>query len=474
MNLITTDNIGDDRAEKTVVLHVLADPKAIYEIPRLLPEHFQHANLRYVYSACKTVVDNGATVEPLTVINQMEADGTLKIVGGSEGLKQLYGQRGWGGLKQAEAAVLRKWQRRQMLDISHKMRTEAPDPTTDVDGVLSEVATRIDQVANYVSESKELSLEQQVNGWSEYVKSRFETQGLNAMPFTNIEALDNNADLSGGNLGIVSGLPGTGKSAFFNTIVNTFIDTKRPIDVWSGENSVRQQLTRLIALRSGIAGTDLKMGKHLPHPELVEKVEQAKQDILNSDVIITAGSMSAPGMISRIKYLHSTKGIDTFLFDRLELIDTKEFNRDDEAGKGELMARLRVLAVDMDITILMACQLRKSAESRPSCRPELQDLKGNSAVGDSATHVFMLTRPEYHGITEDSQGRSTNGRGEIMMVKNTEGEPLNVECKFDGERSLWHEADDEDFDIPSATFPTTKPYGSNVIAGYRDDVEVTF
>lgn len=235
--------------------------------------------------------------------------------------------------------------------------------------------------------------------------------------------------------------------------------------MWSGENSVRQQLTRLIAARSGISGTDLKIGKHLPHPDLVAKVEAAKQEILQSGVILTAGSMTAQGMISRVNYLHNTKGVDTFLFDRLELIDTSDLHRDSETGKGLLMARLRTMAVDLDISIVMACQLRKSAEDRPNHEPELQDLKGNSAVGDSATHVFMLTRPEHHGVLEDKQGRSTKGRGKVMLLKNTEGEPIDVECRFDGALSLWHEAEDDDFDLPAATFPTPQPYGSNTIAG---------
>jgi hypothetical protein len=86
----------------------------------------------------------------------------------------------------------------------------------------------------------------------------------------------------------------------------------------------------------------------------------------------------------------------------------------------------------------------------------------------------MLTRPEYHGIMEDKEGRSTKGRGKVMLLKNTEGELVDVDCKFNGNLALWHEAEDEDFDIPAATFQPQKPYGSNVIAGYSDDVEVTF
>lgn len=464
----------DNRAELTVVLHILADSKAIFEIPRLLPEHFEDIWLKPVFSACKTIEEKGGIIEPLTVTNQMEADGTLSLIGGVSGLKKLYGSRGWGSIKEAESAILVKWQRRQLLNIAGKINEESPKPETEMDDLLAEVATKVDQVANYVSEARIMTTAQQLEEFYQYTQSRREAGEDSAMPFTGIAALDAVADVTGGSMVIVSGSTGSGKSSFYNTIINAHLDMGLPIDSWSGENSVRVQINRIIASRTGIWANDLKHGRYLDSPELVTKFEAARQEVNDGGLIYTAGNMSAPSIISRINYLHTTKGIKTFLFDRLELVDVSEYSRDIEVGRAMLMERLRTLAVSLDIIIVMACQLRKSYESRPMCQPEIVDLKGTSAIGDSATHVFMLTRPEYHGITEDENGRSTAGRGKVMLLKNTEGELVDVDCKFNGNLALWHEAEDEDFDIPPASFSDPKPYGSNVIAGYSDEVDVEF
>lgn len=224
------------------------------------------------------------------------------------------------------------------------------------------------------------------------------------------------------------------------------------------------QINRTLSAQTKIWAADLKHGRFLDSPDLVAKVQDAGKVIDQSGAKFIAGSMSASRLISRVNYLHNTQGVDTFLFDRLELIDVTEYSKDIETGRGMLMERLRTLCVDLDIIIVMAAQLRKSYESRPMCQPEIVDVKGNSAIVDSATHLFMLTRPEYHGIMEDADGNPTKGKGKVMLLKNTEGELVDVSCRFIGELALWAELDNDVDD-----FGPADPYGQ-VSVSYNEEI----
>jgi replicative DNA helicase len=58
--------------------------------------------------------------------------------------------------------------------------------------------------------------------------------------------------------------------------------------------------------------------------------------------------------------------------------------------------------------------------------------------------VLFLYRPEYYGLTEDEEGRSTAGVGEVIIAKHRNGETGIVPLKFVGKYVKFTDLD-EDF-----------------------------
>jgi hypothetical protein len=80
----------------------------------------------------------------------------------------------------------------------------------------------------------------------------------------------------------------------------------------------------------------------------------------------------------------------------------------------------------------------------------------------------MLTRPEYHGITEDENGYSTIGRGKIMLLKHTEGELVDVKCLFTADLTLWES------DSVEQKTEHSSPYGSAILAAPNNNEPIEF
>ncbi|MBR9997797.1 MAG: DnaB-like helicase C-terminal domain-containing protein, partial [Cyclobacteriaceae bacterium] len=65
-------------------------------------------------------------------------------------------------------------------------------------------------------------------------------------------------------------------------------------------------------------------------------------------------------------------------------------------------------------------------------RPLLSDLRESGSIEQDADMVLFLYRPEYYGITEDENGISTKGFGEISIAKHRNGSTGTVDLKFIG------------------------------------------
>ncbi|RYG12825.1 MAG: replicative DNA helicase, partial [Chitinophagaceae bacterium] len=108
-------------------------------------------------------------------------------------------------------------------------------------------------------------------------------------------------------------------------------------------------------------------------------------------------------------------------------------NREQEIGS--ISRALKSVAKELEVPVLALSQLSRAVESRPGQngkRPMLSDLRESGSIEQDADMVLFLYRPEYYGITEDENGRSNAGVGEVIIGKNRHGETGIVPLRFIG------------------------------------------
>ena len=114
-----------------------------------------------------------------------------------------------------------------------------------------------------------------------------------------------------------------------------------------------------------------------------------------------------------IKYI---EGLDVIIIDHLNLMNIPKRETRDLAI-GEVTRGMKSLAKELDVCIILLCQLSRAVEQRNDKRPMLSDLRESGNIEQDADMVMFLYRDEYYnkytkepGIMECIIGKHRNGR----------------------------------------------------------------
>jgi replicative DNA helicase len=123
--------------------------------------------------------------------------------------------------------------------------------------------------------------------------------------------------------------------------------------------------------------------------------------------------------------------IDYLQLMRAETGNNNSGNRQEEIST--ISRSLKNLAKELDIPVIALSQLSREVEKQGTTkRPQLSHLRESGAIEQDADMVIFLYRPEYYGLTEDEEGHSTAGVGEVIIAKNRHGGTETVKLTFVG------------------------------------------
>ena len=122
------------------------------------------------------------------------------------------------------------------------------------------------------------------------------------------------------------------------------------------------------------------------------------------------------------------------------------------AGKDRFEVR-KEIAKELNVPVIALSQLSRSVEQRGGDkRPVLSDLRESGAIEQDADIVSFIYRPEYYDLTQDADGNSTLGMGEIIIAKHRNGALKNVRLRFVPEFARFENLDEvEALDLPGTT-----------------------
>ena len=163
---------------------------------------------------------------------------------------------------------------------------------------------------------------------------------------------------------------------------------------------------------------------------------------------------------AKCRRLKAQYDIQMIIIDYLQLMhgkgDGKGGNREQEIGS--ISRALKSVAKELNVPVIALSQLSRAVESRPGAqkKPMLSDLRESGSIEQDADMVLFLYRPEYYGLTEDEEGRSTIGIGEVIIAKHRNGETGTVPLRFIGKFVKFTDLE-EDFSAQSS-FSNPSPF----------------
>jgi len=403
-----------------------------------------------IFEAIFNLFQKSSPIDLLTVTAELRKMGALEMVGGAYYITQLTDRVVSAANIEYHARIIsQKYIQRELIKISTEIINNAYEDTADIFDLLDSAEKSLFDIAQNnlrrdTRKMDDIMREAIVN--LEQLRDR--TDSLTGVPsgFTALDRITSGWQPS--DLVIIAARPAMGKTAFVLTCArNAAVLHDKPVAVFSLEMSSVQLVNRLISGETEIEQEKLKKGALADHEwtQLHSRIGRLTEAPL---LIDDTPALNVFEFRAKCRRLKAQYDIQMVIVDYLQLMqgkaDGKGGNREQEIGS--ISRALKSVAKELNIPVLALSQLSRAVESRPgaSKRPMLSDLRESGSIEQDADMVLFLYRPEYYGMTEDEEGRSTAGVGEVIIAKNRHGETSIVPLKFVGKYVKFQDLD-EDF-----------------------------
>jgi len=255
--------------------------------------------------------------------------------------------------------------------------------------------------------------------------------GENNLIKTGFSGLD---DLSGGmtrgEITIVGGRPGHGKTTFTINLIKGLIENGKKVLLFNREMTNTEMLKKLIALESGkLSYTMIRRGV-FGFEEMAElnRVKQAIVDKYSADKFIMFDNLkdfaSGASEVKRFKP-------DVIIDDYIQLIRPDNPKEQRRLQLEKLVNDYKWLAKSSQACAVLLSQLNRQIESRPNQRPILSDLAESGAIEQVAENVWFVFYDYKINFAKSKVG--ANGI-EIIGSKVRYGNSGGVKLGFDGDK----------------------------------------
>lgn len=427
-------NPHDDDLESVILGACLTETTAMVLVgDKLSPEMFYETKFGEIYSALLSMYHSGKAIDLVTVRAELASRGKLEAVGGAYELVRLAGRVASSAHLEYHALILRQmYIRREMIAGLHTLLASAADESVDLSDALADLHRLAGHLeSGAVSNNCLRDMERLMQDTLEQMDKRVENNrnGITGIP-TGLRELDRlTAGWQQGDLNIIAARPSVGKTAFALHLALAAGRAGKHVLV----NSLEMQGERLgdrwlCAQAANVDAGHLKTGL-LDAGERQQALEAAR--LLSAlPVYVDDNPKMSMDHIRSSALLQKSKGrCDLLIIDYLQLCEMKsgQKNRNREQEVAEASRKAKLIAKELDIPVILLCQLNRECEMRADKRPALSDLRESGAIEQDADVVMLLYRPALYGLTSERRSNfPSEGLGMVILAKHRNGETGDV------------------------------------------------
>ena len=411
--------------EKAILGALILEPGYLPDVAEIVEiSAFHNADNGKIYGVMLSMLEQGDKIDLYTLTSRPDLKGREML----RYLTTLTNVVGSGVNILGHARQLANTEtRRRMCLFGYELAVRA---VSDPDGVVDWATTEITAIADRAVRSDDITpLSDVVRATLDDLERRQQARQAGeciGIP-TGLQRLDAiTGGWRGGQLVVLAGRPGTGKSATMLHFARTAAVAGVPVSVFSLEMPDTQLAGRMLVGGSGVNSGSFRTGDI--DADSWRELERAAADLaalpiyLNDSANITMGTIS-----SQSKAMARRGRCGMVIIDYLQLLDTASRNpnttREREIAAASRAAKL--LAKELDVPVILLSQLSRKVEERTDKTPLLSDLRESGAIEQDADMVLFLDRPAMYGRTEIDAGRygaiSAEGVGLLHIAKNREG-----------------------------------------------------
>lgn len=406
-------------AEQSVLGGALSSSDAVGVVCELLkPDDFYFEQNRTVYTVIVELFNENTPIDVVTVSDRLNQHDKLDLIGGVQYLSSLILSVPTTGNVEYYAKIIKdKVTLRRLIFSSSSILNMAYDEEDLTERILDIAEQRILDVSNGTVSNDIVHISDvMMTAYDDMVKNSLTKGTVTGIP-TGFNYLNNmTGGLHGGELIIVAGRPGMGKSSFaVNIAEHAAIKENIPVAIFNLEMSKSMIVNRIICSQATVDSQAVRKGEFQPEDwqsicAVIDKLSQAPIYIDDSS------SITVSEIRAKCRRLKQTKNLGLVVIDYLQLMQGSGKNDNRQQEISNISRSLKVLAKELDVPVIALSQLSRSSESRGDKRPMLSDLRESGAIEQDADLVIFLYRDDYYN--DDSELKNI---AEINIAKQRSG-----------------------------------------------------
>jgi replicative DNA helicase len=429
-------------AEKSILGSMLLSEKCVYDaLDEMRVEDFFQQRHRDIFRAMQDLFAAGVSVDFVTVTQKLEQMGKMQL-GGVEYLSDLTQMvPSVANLAYYMDIVKQKSSLRRLIDVGLLITDDCYAESMEAEEIVGRAGDAIYKIAIKSSKSSLVHIKEALEETYLKLSAAMESKdGLMGVP-TGFPRLDRTlSGLQGGQLIVIAGRPGMGKTSFALNIVEHLAMVKHvPCIIFSLEMAADQLAGRLLSAQAKVDSQNLRSGN--VSEQDIHKIANAIKALKAAPVYIDDSALiTATEMLAKAHRLKRSEDLGLIVIDYLQLMSGSGRAENRQQEISQLTRMLKVMSKELDLPIVLLSQLSRAMEKRDksSRRPMLSDLRESGAIEQDADVVLFLHREDYYS---DESAPENIGKAEIIIAKQRNGPTGSIPVKWIGEYTKYEEVD---------------------------------
>ncbi len=394
-------------------------------IEQVRSEYFAYAPHRTIYDTIVHLYEQGEEINFSTLIGALEREQQLETVGGVEYLDRLLDFPRSVDYSYYLRRFVQQAHRRQLALLLEQFRTQCFDPERTPEQIAAELESELVRMLQVVSVQGLRPIRAPLVELWEYLESLYQSgTRITGYP-TRFQRLDElTSGFQKGDLIIIAGRPGMGKTAFALNLALNFARQHLKVAFFSLEMSATQLLQRLLSMMARIELQRIRTAE-LRQEEWL-RVAEAVSQMTNLPFYIddTAG-LSVQELRARARRMRQEVGLDVVFIDYLQMLTVRGRTENRQQEVSFISRNLKELAKELHIPVIALSQLSRRTEQREDSRPQLADLRESGSIEQDSDVVMFIYREDAY-----RQDSPKAGIAEIIIAKQRNGPTDTVELAF--------------------------------------------
>jgi len=412
------DQPHDLEAEAAVIAALMMNNDLIWDaMTRLKPDDFYHVKHRVIYEAIVDTCENGdAKVDIVNLRRNLQGRGELALAGGATGLSEMLDQLPDVSNINAYIDIVKETAlSRDAISIGRKLQSAAGKPDDALRAAMMEITNAVsggegNPIIDYEDEV-------------ELTRKMWEGDEQVAVVETGIPRIDEKMVIMKGNIVVIAGNPGTGKTAFATQVAQKTAK-KLPVLFATLEMSPANVTHRIIQSQTGISVPLIMNPRFTTEENRVKLSDVVDREIGENRRTL---KMMRPGFITPQDILAAGRAMQVrqgelglVVVDYLQLMHCPEKGMTSQERVAWLSRHMKAVALQLNVPIFVLSQLSRR-NSQENKEPQLHDLRDSGAIEQDADIVLFTHRPNLEENT-----------GAFIVRKQRYGAPFRTMAMFDG------------------------------------------